>query len=76
MDIKETLATINETLENLQIKIAYQEDTIETLNQTIIDQQDTITVLQLRLDKMVEKVRSISETSLPSEDNIELPPHY
>ena len=37
---------IEQALESLEIKLAYQEDTIEMLNQTVIKQQDKITLLE------------------------------
>jgi SlyX protein len=75
---KQTMAvnTIEQALESLEIKLAYQEDTIEMLNQTVIQQQDKINNLQHLLGKMAEKINSMPSSESPASDEIELPPHY
>ena len=67
---------IEEALESLEIKLAYQEDTIEMLNQTVIQQQDKIDMLERILSKMADKINSISSSELPTSNEPELPPHY
>jgi SlyX protein len=67
---------IEQALESLEVKLAYQEDTIELLNQTVIRQQDKIDTLQHLLGKMADKINSIPSDDLPANDQIELPPHY
>ena len=67
---------IEQALESLEIKLAYQEDTIEMLNQTVIKQQDKITLLEHLLGKMSDKINSIPSSDLPANNEIELPPHY
>ncbi len=70
------IESLEHTLESLQIKIAYQEDTIESLNQTVIEQQKNIDLMKFKLEKIIEKVNSIPDSSSDSSDKIELPPHY
>lgn len=63
-------------LESLEVKLAYQEDTIESLNQTVIAQQDQIDRLEQKMRVMLDKLKSIEEPEMPSAGQIELPPHY
>lgn len=63
-------------IESLEIKTAYQEDTIESLNQTVIHQQEQIDMLQHQLKAVLNKINSLAEPDLPTNDQIELPPHY
>ena len=67
---------MNETIEDLQTRIAYQEDSIEQLNQTIIRQQAEIDLLKgeiQRLKGMIEDVAdSLADNTVPDAP----PPHY
>ena len=67
---------VSSAIESLEIKLAYQEDTIESLNQTVIQQQEQIDILQHQLKVVLNKINSLSEPDLPTNDQIELPPHY
>ncbi|MGB3724435.1 MAG: SlyX family protein [Glaciecola sp.] len=67
---------ITNALEGLEIKVAYQEDTIDMLNQTVIKQQNQIDVLQRTLDALIDKLKSSQEPDSQINDQIELPPHY
>lgn len=73
---QQKIEDLEHTLESLEIKLAYQEDTIESLNQTVIDQQKTIDLMTFKLEKIIEKVNSIPHSSSDSSDKVELPPHY
>lgn len=70
------LNDLMEAVESLEIKIAYQEDTIESLNQTIIQQQAQMDAMQQTLNSVVEKMNTLGEPDLPTNDQVELPPHY
>ncbi|MFT4655212.1 MAG: putative coiled-coil protein SlyX, partial [Patiriisocius sp.] len=50
-----TNESIEQALESLEVKLAYQEDTIEMLNQTVIQQQDKINSVVQLLGKLDEK---------------------
>lgn len=74
--ISDQVASLEQLVESLQVKVAYQDDTIGTLNQTIINQQKAIQDINYNLEKLVEKIKAIPESDSPSSDAIELPPHY
>ena len=61
---------------DLQTRLAFQEDSIDSINQTVARQQSRIDLLQreiLRLKEMLEDVRG-SQGDAGSAT--ELPPHY
>ncbi|GJG94546.1 SlyX family protein [Cupriavidus pauculus] len=64
-------------LTDLEIKVAFQEDLIETLNLTVARQQQQIDLLQAQFRLLYQQVRAAApadaETSSPQH---EIPPHY
>lgn len=68
-----------DSLENrvteLEIKLGYAEDLIETLNHTVFRQQEQIAVLQRQLDDIRRQVQAIPAGGAPSLRD-EIPPHY
>lgn len=64
-------ARINE----LEIKLAYAEDTLDTLNHTVFRQQEQIEVLQRQLDDLRRQVQAAPVGAVPSMRD-EIPPHY
>jgi SlyX protein len=59
---------------DIEIKLAHQEDLVETLNQTIYQQARRIDQLEAMVAKLAEHVRNLRE-SAQSPLN-ERPPHY
>lgn len=64
-------ARINE----LEIKLAYAEDLLETLNLTVYKQQEQIEALQRQLSDLQRQVQAIPGGGARSLAD-ELPPHY
>ena len=67
---------LQETIMDLQTRLAFQEDSIDSINLTVSRQQSRIDLLQrevLRLKEMLEDVRG-SQGDAGSAT--ELPPHY
>lgn len=65
---------LSERIDALEMRIAYQEETIETLNQTITAQWTEIDRLTRQLAELKERVRD-AESNVPGPAN-EQPPHY
>jgi len=61
-------------IETLETRLAYQDDTIETLNQTITAQWRQIDMLTRQLAQLSERLQE-AETNAPGPAN-ERPPHY
>lgn len=62
-------------LTELESKLAFAEDLLETLNQTVVRQQDQIDSLQQQLRLLNERLKHAQpdETRTPRD---EIPPHY
>lgn len=63
-------------IEQLQMKVAFQEDTIESLNQALIEQQKQMDDLEFKFKQLVSKVSAIEPSNMASEKEEMPPPHY
>jgi SlyX protein len=63
-------------IEELQMKVAFQENTIEELNQSIIAQQKQIDDLTFKMKHVTNKLKELSVSQLPNSNEHEIPPHY
>ena len=68
------IKTLGERIDTLETRIAYQDDTIETLNQTITAQWVEIDRLTRQIAELKERLRE-AESNAPGPAN-ERPPHY
>lgn len=67
--------TLEERLAELEIKLAFTEDLVDTLNTTVFRQQEEIDRLREALRMLGEQVK----TAIPAEPlslRDEIPPHY
>jgi uncharacterized coiled-coil protein SlyX len=65
---------LSERVDALEMRVAYQDDTIETLNQTITAQWQHIDALTRQLAELRERLQD-TERNAPAPAN-EPPPHY
>ena len=63
-------------IEALEIKSAYQEDTIEKLNQVIIEQEARASAVEQKMQLLIGKLRELQPEAATSFDEQEIPPHY
>jgi SlyX protein len=66
---------MDERITELEVKLAFAEDLLETLNHTVYRQQEQIDLLQHELRSLRQQMLQ----ALPAEQNSlrdELPPHY
>ena len=67
----------DDKFEMIEMKIAYQEHTLETLNEVVIEQQKQIDKLQRTVTVLTDRVKSLGESSGAGPDGgSEKPPHY
>ena len=59
----------------LEIKLGYADDLVETLNHTVFRQQEQIEVLQRQLDDLRRQVQAIPGGGAATLRD-EIPPHY
>jgi len=65
-----------ERIIELEIKQAYQDDLIETLNRVLADQQQQITRLEETCKLLHEKIKGINDDMHEQGRADERPPHY
>jgi len=65
---------INERINDLEFKVAYQEDTIESLNSVVSMQQQDILLLQEKLQHLAKLVEAYRPQQAMADN--EPPPHY
>ena len=68
------LKTLIERLDRLESKLAFQDDTIDTLNKTVTEQWAKIDALTRQLVTLRERLQE-AESQMPRPAN-EPPPHY
>ena len=68
------IQSLSERIDTMETRIAYQDDTIETLNQTITAQWKQIDVLTRKIAELGERLQE-AEAHAPGAAN-ERPPHY
>jgi SlyX protein len=66
----------DERLTELEVKLAFQDDLLDTLNLTVTRQQQQIELLQQQLRLLYQQMRSNAPDSDPSAPQHEIPPHY
>ncbi|RZT31914.1 SlyX family protein [Cupriavidus agavae] len=63
-------------LTDLEIKVAFQEDLIDTLNLTVARQQQQLDLLQAQFRALYQQVRNSASTAAEAGPQHEIPPHY
>ncbi|GAA0202780.1 MULTISPECIES: SlyX family protein [Kangiella] len=73
-----TLDSLQNQIDELQAKVAFQDDTIDQLNRIVTKQDEVIRLLQSKFSIIGDKIQDI-ESNLPNKPfnpNDEVPPHY
>lgn len=65
-----------EAIIELQTKLSFQEDLLESLNQVVIDQQGQIAKLQRTVESMIGLMDSMQSAMQDNGPRQEIPPHY
>jgi SlyX protein len=60
----------------LEIKIAYQDDLVQSLNKIVAEQQQQIVRLERTCKLMNERIQSLANGSGVDDSNDQIPPHY
>lgn len=71
------LTELDERISNLEMKLSFQDDTIEQLNHAIIEQQKVIEDQKVQLTFLINRIKSMQVSSnMASESEETPPPHY
>lgn len=65
---------VNQRIDELEIKLQFQEDTIDSLNHALIQQQKDIMLLKEQLNLFSKQLESYRQQQ--SINDAERPPHY
>ncbi|HET8731496.1 MAG TPA: SlyX family protein [Moraxellaceae bacterium] len=63
-------------LTNLEMKVAFQDDLVESLNRIVAEQQQQIDLLQQQIKLLYDQLRSLSPSTTGGAEADERPPHY
>ena len=63
-------------IEQLEMKVAFQEDNIDTLNNEIFEQQRKLQLLSEQVALLATKLKETQPNQLASEKEETPPPHY
>ncbi|MEA1890907.1 MAG: SlyX family protein [Pseudomonadota bacterium] len=67
---------MNETIMDLQTRLAFQEDSIDAINQIVVRQQSEIDLLKREIIQLKRIVDDFRDSQGDSVNVTELPPHY
>ncbi|HDZ9266826.1 TPA: SlyX family protein [Vibrio cholerae] len=71
-----SLTQLQERIEDLECKLAFQEQTIETLNDALTQQQLLLSKMQDQMKYVVGKVKNMDTPTLADPAHETPPPHY
>lgn len=63
-------------LTDLETKVAFQDDLLESLNRIVAEQQQQIDMLQQQVQMLYDQLRSIAPSNIAQGSADERPPHY
>ncbi|UXY15897.1 SlyX family protein [Chitiniphilus purpureus] len=66
---------MEQRLTDLEIRLAFQDDLLDTLNRTVAQQQQQLDLLQAQLRELYRQLQSF-EPAAPRAPAEEIPPHY
>lgn len=66
----------DERLDALEIRIAYQDEALETLNRTVTAQWAQIDALSRKIAELADRVREAESRAVPAGQSEPPPPHY
>ena len=63
-------------LTNLETKVAFQDDLLDSLNRIVASQQQQIDLLQQQIQLLYDQLRSLSPSNIALDSEEVRPPHY
>ncbi|PSC06535.1 SlyX protein [Alsobacter soli] len=63
-------------LEDVEVRLAYQDQVIEDLNKVIVEQWSAMDTFRRQIERLEERVRDLQERPIPGPQEEPPPPHY
>ncbi len=63
-------------LNDLETRVAFQDDLLETLNTIVAGQQQQLDLMQREIRLLYEQIKSLSPSDIGGDAEQERPPHY
>ena len=70
------MTDIQEQVMSLEIKLAFQDDLVETLNQIVIGQQQQLDLLQQQVQLLYQQLKLLQPSNIADLAEEAPPPHY
>lgn len=70
------LVSLQTRVEELELKLTFQDDLIEKLNQSLIVQQNDIRKLTRMIEKMGNEMQDLQQANVVDQNQETPPPHY
>ncbi|OOE74121.1 MULTISPECIES: SlyX family protein [Salinivibrio] len=67
---------LQQQIDDLEYKVAFQEDTLEQLNSALTQQQGDIERMTVQIQYLVSKLKNIEPENIASQAEETPPPHY
>jgi len=74
--LQQQIDSANSYIEELQMKVAFQEHTIEALNDALSSQQQQLDDLAYKVRHVIDRVKSIEPSNIAKQSEETPPPHY
>ncbi|WP_386688992.1 SlyX family protein [Lonepinella sp. MS14437] len=70
------MQSIEKRIEELELKLTFQDNLLEELNQALVEQQFTMDKMQTQLRYLANKLKDMQPSNLATQAEETLPPHY
>lgn len=67
---------MDERITDLEIRLAYQDDLLETLNRVVAEQQQSISLMQMEIQHLYQKMKTLEPAAVRPLEDEPPPPHY
>lgn len=71
-----TIEALQERIDHLESRLAFQDDTIEQLNQALTLQQQDLDKIRHQMTVMVTRMKEMTVSQIASQSEETPPPHY
>ena len=74
--LQQQIDSANSYIVELQMKVSFQEHTIEALNEALASQQKQLDDLAFKVSHVIDRVKSIEPSNIAKQSEETPPPHY